>query len=234
MNEPTNTPVFDSTPPAPEPFYKVWIKAVTKPNEQAYSEIATAPDASPNKAYLWLAISYIFSFFVVLLVTLVSTSTRYGGSVGDALGSTLITVVCAAPIGAIVGLLFYALEVAIVQWVARLFKGTGTYSQLIYVFAAFTAPLTIVSGLISLFSLIPFIGLCFSIISIALGIYSLFLMVTATKAVNKFGWGEAAGSVLLPGIVIALLCACLTAGILMLLGPVIGDVFSTINQSLLY
>ncbi len=234
MNEPTNTPVFDSTPPAPEPFYKVWIKALTKPNEQAYSEIATSPDASPNKAYLWLAISYILTFFVVMLVVFVSTSNLYGGSLGNALGSSLIAVICGAPIGAVIGVLVYALEIAIIQWVAKLFKGTGTYSQLIYVFAAFTAPLTLISGVISLFSLIPFIGLCFSIVSIGLGIYSLVLMVTATKAVNNFGWGEAIGSVFLPGIVIGLLCGCLVVGVMMLLGPMIGDVFSTINQSLIY
>ena len=103
---------------------------------------------------------------------------------------------------------------------------------MIYAFAAFTAPITIVSGVLSAFSLIPFIGLCFSIISIGIGLYAIFLMITAVKGVNKFGWGEAAGSVLLPGLVLIFVCGCLTIGILMLLGPVIGDVFSTINQSL--
>jgi hypothetical protein len=234
MNEPTNTPMFDSTPPAPEPFYQVWLKAVTKPNEQTYADLASSPDANPNKAYLWLALSYIFTVFVVMLGSFVSTSTQYGGSIGDALGGSLIALICAAPIGAVIGVLAYAIETAIIQWVAKLFKGTGTYSQLIYVFAAFTAPISIVSGVISLFSLIPFIGLCFSIISIGIGIYTLVLMVMAVKGVNKFGWGEAIGSVLLPGIVVGILCACVTVGILTLLGPVIGDVFSTINQSLGY
>ena len=43
---------------------------------------------------------------------------------------------------------------------------------------------------------------------------------------------EAVGSVLLPGLVIGFVCGCLVIAILMLLGPAIGDVFSTINQSL--
>ncbi len=234
MNEPTNTPMFDSTPPAPEPFYQVWLKAITKPNEQTYADLASSPNANPNKAYLWLALSYIFMIFVVMLVSFVSTSRQYGGGMGDALGGSLIALICAAPIGAIIAVAVYAIEIAIIQWVAKLFKGTGAYSQLIYVFAAFTAPISLVSGVISLFSLIPFIGLCFSIISIGIGIYALVLMVMAVKGVNKFGWGEAIGSVLLPGIVVGLLCACVTAGLLMLLGPMVGDVFSTINQSLLY
>jgi hypothetical protein len=234
MNEPTNTPMFDSTPPAPEPFYQVWLKAVTRPNEQTYADLVSSPGANPNKAYLWLALSYVFSFFVVMLVSSVSTSTQYGGRLSDVLGSSLIALICAAPISAVIGVLFYAIETAIVQWVANLFKGTGTYSQLIYAFAAFTAPISIVSSVISLFSLIPFIGLCFSIISIGVGIYALVLMIMAVKGVNKFGWGEAAGSVLIPGLVVVFLCACVTIGVLMLLGPVIGDVFSTINQSLGY
>lgn len=233
MTESSNTPIFDSTPAAPEPFYKVWLKAVTKPNEQTYAEIANSSGASPTKAYLWLAISYIFTFFVSMLVFSFTSSSQYG-DFGEALGGSVIVLICGAPIGAVIGLLIYALEVAIVQWVAKLFKGTGSYNQLIYAFAAFTAPLTLVSGVLSAFSLIPFIGLCFSIISIGIGLYSIFLMITAVKGVNKFGWGEAAGSVLLPGLVLIFVCGCLTIGILMLLGPVIGDVFSTINQSLGY
>ena len=144
----------------------------------------------------------------------------------------MITLICGAPIGAVIGVLFFALNTAIVQWVAKMFKGTGSYNQLIYAIAAFTAPIMLVSGVISALTLIPFIGLCFTIISLGISIYSLVLLVMAVKGVNQFGWGEAIGSVLLPGIVIGVLCGCLVVGVLTLLGPVIGDVFSTINQSL--
>jgi hypothetical protein len=233
MNESSNTPVYDSTPPAPQPFYQIWIKALTKPSEQTFAEIANSPDASPNKAYIWLAISYIVSFFFIMLLTLVRTSGQYG-DLGSSLGSSAIALICGAPIGAVIGVLFFALMTAIIQWVAKLFKGTGSYSKLIYAVAAFTAPIMLVSGVLSALSLIPFIGLCFSVISIGLSIYSLVLWIMAVKAVNQFGWGEAAGSVLLPGIVIGLLCGCLIGGMLTLLAPVIGDVFSTINTSLGY
>ena len=233
MNESSNIPVFDSTPPAPQPFYQIWIKALTKPSVQTFAEIANSPDASPNKAYIWLAISYIVSFFFIMLLTLVRTTGQYE-DIGSSLGGSAITLICGAPIGAVIGVLFFSLMTAIIQWVAKLFKGTGSYGKLIYAVAAFTAPIMVVSGVLSALSLIPFIGLCFSVISIGLSIYSLVLWIMAVKAVNQFGWGEAAGSVLLPGIVIGLLCGCLVAGSLMLLGPVIGDVFSTINSSLGY
>ena len=233
MNESSNIPVYDSTPPAPESFYQTWIKAITKSNERTFAEIANSPGANSNKAYLWLALSDIVAVFVIMLVALLSTASQYG-DFGSALGRSLISLICGAPISAVIGVLFFALVTAIIQWVAKLFKGTGSYSQLVYAAAAFTAPLMLISGAISALSLIltPYIVLCFSILSIGLGIYALVLWVVAVKGVNRFGWGEAVGSVLLPGIVIGLLCGCLVIGILMLLGPVIGDVFSTINQSL--
>jgi len=233
MNESSNIPVYDSTPPAPESFYQTWIKAITKSNERTFAEIANSPDAGPNKAYLWVFLSSLASFFLVMLTfTLGTSSSQYGVDISSMMGGSVIALLCAAPIGAAVMVLFFALDIAIIQWVAKMFKGTGSYNQLVYAVAAFSAPISLVSGVISSLSTIPSIGLCFSVISFGVGIYAIVLMVMAVKGVNKFGWGEAVGSVLLPGIVIGLLCGCLVIGILMLLGPVIGDVFSTINQSL--
>jgi len=40
----------------------------------------------------------------------------------------------------------------------------------------------------------------------------------AVKGVNRFGWGEAVGSVFIPGLVIGLLCCCLVGGIFAIAG----------------
>jgi hypothetical protein len=127
---------------------------------------------------------------------------------------------------------FFALFVAIIQWIAKLFGGAGTYEKLLYAFAAITVPFTIVSSLFALLSMIPYVGICAGIFSFGLSIYALVLQVMAVKAVNRFGWGQAAGSVFIPGCVVFILCACVVIGGLMLLAPMIGDVFSGINQSL--
>jgi uncharacterized membrane protein len=232
MNELPNTPISGEMPPAPEAFYQVWIKAVTKPNEQTYADLAASPDATPNKAYLWVFLTSIVSVFFVMLAASFGSTSQYGIDMGSALGSSAIALICGAPIGAAIGVLFFAIDIAILQWVAKMFKGVGSYNQLIYAVAAFSAPLSLISGVISALSLIPYIGFCFSLISIAVSIYTIVLMVMAVKGVNKFGWGEAVGSVLLPGLVIGVICACIVIVTLMLLGPVIGNVFSTINQSL--
>jgi len=122
--------------------------------------------------------------------------------------------------------------VAIIQWIAKLFGGTGNYEKLLYAFAAITVPFTIVSSLFVLLGVIPFVGICTGVISFGLSIYALVLQVMAVKAINRFGWGQAAGSVLMPGCVVFILCACVVIGGLMLMGPMIGNVFSGINQSL--
>lgn len=226
MNEHSNAPIFDAPK---EQFYQVWMKGLTKPNEQTYAEIANSPDANPNKAYLWVFLTGLISFlFVTIAVTLGGASSQYG-DIGSMLGGTAITLLCAAPIGAALGVLGFAINAAIVQWVAGLFKGTGNYSQLVYAIASFSAPISLVSGVVASLSVIPYIGMCFSVLSFAISIYTIVLMVMAVKGVNKFGWGEAIGSVLLPGLVIGILCFCIVFGSLMLLGPVIGNVFSSMS-----
>jgi len=119
--------------------------------------------------------------------------------------------------------------VAIIQWIAKLFGGTGTYEKLLYAFAAITLPFTIISSILALFSVIPYVGICTGVISIGLSIYVLVLQVMAVKGVNRFDWGPALGSVLIPGCTIFILCACLVAGGVMLLLPVMRNAMNGIN-----
>jgi hypothetical protein len=230
MNESSNAPISGGMSSAPEPFYQVWIKAITKPNEQTFADIANSPDASPNKAYLWVFLTSLVSYFLIMVMTLIFSSLQSGGD----MTTSLISVICGVPIGALVVTLIFAIDVAIVQWVAKLFKGVGTYGQLVYAMGAISAPVGLVSGVIGGLSRMPYIGLCFSVLTFGLVIYTIVLNVMAVKGVNKFGWGEAVGSMLLPGLVIGVLCACVVIAVLMLLGPIIGNVFSTINNSIGY
>jgi hypothetical protein len=239
MNESTNIPVFDSTPPAPQPFYQVWIKALTKPNEQTFAEIAASPNAKMTTALLWVFIGSLASFFLSSLVqnaAMKSLLNQYGmgGQYGDTMGSTLIQAVCGAPIVAIISTIFFAIGIYIFQWIARMFGGKGTSDQLAYAMAAISAPFSIISSVFGLLGAIPYIGLCFSLIVLLMVIYILVLEVMAIKGVNQISWGAAIGTLFIPTLVVLFVCGCLVIGTLMLLGPVIGDVFSTINSSLGY
>jgi hypothetical protein len=142
---------------------------------------------------------------------------------GPGFGVSLIGGLCASPFVGLLAIVLFALLVAIVQWIAKLFGGTGTYENLLYAFAAIYVPFTIVSSLFALLSAIPFVGICARVISLGLFIYYLVLQVMAAKAVNRFGWGQATGSVLIPGCVVFILCACLVAGGVALLVPIIKN-----------
>ena len=109
--------------------------------------------------------------------------------------------------------------------VAGALGGTGSYSKLAFAFAAYLAPLSVIS---SVLGLIPYVN-C---LAFPLGIYGIVLNVTAVKAVNQLSWGKAiaASVVILAGVVIGV--ACLTIVILALLGPAIGNVFSNIIQEI--
>jgi hypothetical protein len=208
---------------------RVWQNALTKPNEQTFAEIASSPNAKASTGYLWVFVASLIQMFLFALVngTLMGTyASQYG--YGDlftnrSLGSILITALCGAPLLAGLTTLFFAIGVAIVQWLARMFGGRGTNDQLAYSMAAIVAPFTILSGLLLLLGAIPVVGLCLSAILSLAGIYIFVLEAMAVKVVNQISWGAAIGSLLIPGFVIAFLCVCLIGGLVSLLLPVIRE-----------
>ena len=237
MNHQMNAP----TPAAPSgmaSWFSVWMAAVTKPNEQTFVDMANSGNAKATTAYIWVFIGSLVSFFLASLVqgaAMRQMMQQYGASGqfgGGGIGVRLITAVCGAPIAAVISVIVFAIVVGIVQFLAKMFGGTGTFDQLAYALAAISTPFALISGVLSLLSAIPFIGLCFGIVSLIAGLYILVLEVIAVKGVNQFGWGQAAGSLLLPFIV---LCCCLSVGVigvLRILGPRISEVFNQINNSL--
>lgn len=244
---PSNTPVpVTETKPGPAGWFSVWMKVVTKPNEQTFIDITESSEARLATAFLWVFIVATISGIVQAIVQAAYAAmgiapqlpipgleqfSQQSGTGTSAMGS-LLGGLCAAPIAGVVSILFFALGIAITQWIAKLFGGVGNFEKLAYASAAISVPFTLVTALLTLFSAIPYVGICTGVLSFALSLYILYLQILAVKAVNRFGWGPAIGSVLIPGLVILFVCGCLVIGGLTLLGPTIGNVFSGINQSL--
>jgi hypothetical protein len=236
MSKFENLPVMPPSAGAPAPagWIPVWIKAVTQPNEQTFVDITEHPDAQPRTAYIWIFFAGTLSAVINGFVQAVTMSRTMGGQnvfEGSTVG-VVFGVVCGAPIAGVLSVLFFALGVAITQWIAKLLGGTGSYDKLVYAIAAISVPFTLFSVVLLPLSLVPYVGICTGLLGAGLGLYALFLQITAVKAVNRFGWGPAAGSVLLPGFLVLIICACVVILSLTLLGPVIGDVFNDINQGL--
>jgi Flp pilus assembly pilin Flp len=237
MNDEMNAPM-SPVPNGPTPFYQIWINALTKPSEQTFADMASSPNAKSTTAFLWVFLGSLVQFFFASLVQnaymrqLMQQYNVGGGSLGEGVGTRLITAVCGAPIAALISVVFFAIFVGVIQLVAKMFSGRGTFDQMAYTFAAIAAPFAVVSSILTLLAAIPLVGLCFGIVSLVASIYVLVLEVMAVKGVNQFGWGQAVGSFLLPFIV---LCCCLSVGvigILRVLGPRISDTFNQINQGL--
>lgn len=234
MNNQINSPM------SPEPsgfssWLSAWMEAATKPNELTYARLASSPNAKMSTAFLWVFIGALVNFFVVSLVqgaimAQMMQQFDFEGMPVRSLGGGFLSALCGAPVGAVVSVIFFAIFTGVVQWVAKMFGGRGTFEQLAYVFAAITVPFTLVSSVLTLFAAIPYVGACFGFLGLALGIYVLVLELMAVKGVNQFGWGEAAGALFLPGIV---LFCCITAvilGFFTLLAPAISETF---NQGLI-
>jgi MFS family permease len=227
MNEMTNAPVPERTPNS---VLQTWRKALTQPNEQTFVEISSSPEAKATTAYLWVFVASLIQIFLTALVQsqLLGTYADQFG-LGDTFGprsglvSTLVGAICGAPLGAVVVTLFFAISVFIVQWIAKMFGGTGTADRLAYAMAAIIAPYTIISGIASLFSIVPYVGWCVTTIFALAGLYVLALEIMAVKGVNQISWGAAIGSVLIPGLVIGFLCACLIGVSVAALMPIIQE-----------
>jgi len=236
MNEDMNTPM------SPEPagfssWLSTWMDAVTKPNEQTYINIASSPNAKTTTAFLWVFLGSLISVFIASLVqgAIMGQMMQDFGIEGFSRGTgvSLISAICGAPVGALVSVLFFAMFTGVVQWVAKMFGGTGTFEQLAYVFAAISVPFTLISSVLTLLGAIPYVGACFGVLGFAAAIYVIVLELMAVKAVNGVGWGPAAGALFLPGLVIFCCVTVVVIGALSVLAPAISDTFNQINQGLL-
>lgn len=233
MNEPTNAPMLPP-PSGVSQWISVWRDAITRPSDQTFAMIAQSPNAKMTTAFLWVFLGSLVNFLLALpvqgrLMEQMMQNSDFGvEAFPQAPGSGLLTAICGAPIGALISVVLFAIVIGIVQLLARMFGGRGTFDQLAYAIAAIVTPFYLVSGVLTLLSAIPFAGWCFGILGFLAGLYVLVLEVMAVKGVNQFGWGQAIGSLLLPVLAIACCISIGVAGILSMLGPEFRDIFNSI------
>ncbi|HVN16520.1 MAG TPA: YIP1 family protein [Anaerolineales bacterium] len=236
MNMPMSSAPTPSSSGGPKPFFQVWIDALTKPNEQTFADMASSPNAKAMTAYIWVFVGLLVEFFFSFLVNGALVRRAFeqqgmGGSLpGGGIGIALIGAFCGGPIFAVIGAIIFAIFTALIQWVAKMFGGTGTNDQLAYTFGAIATPFYLISTVFVLLGAIPFVGFCFRLMAGLLGLYALVLYIMASKGVNKFGWGQAAGSVLIPGLAIGLVCCCVVGGVSMAVGAGLKGLLQQFQQ----
>ncbi len=230
---PPPPPVQPNPPlePAAPSVFQIWMDALTKPYESTYAAIARSPRASATNAFLWVFLATLLQFFVAFLVGSVARNQLmerfgFGQNFGaPSLGGRIGTLICGAPIAAVIAVLFFALFVGITHLIARAFGGRATFEQLAYAIAAIVVPVNLLQTVLNLFGAIPFIGLCFSLISILLGLYALVLMIVAVMGVHQIGLLGGLVSVLVLPFVACICAACVGIAAAAALGPTIGNIF---------
>lgn len=241
MNNPPNEALMTSSDvPPTQGALPVWTKVFTKPGEQTFLEILEHPQAKARTAYIWVflagTLSGLISGLMQILVTLAGlkqATPEFGQlpfspaafGVGGLMGA-----ICGAPLAGLFSVIGFALGAAIVHATAKFFGGEGSFDKLAYAFGAVAAPFSLISALMVPLNAVPFAAFCTLPALLLLGIYVLFLQVTAVKAVYRFGWGEAAAAFFLPGILVSLLCGFLALVLIKMAGPSFIQIFQQLQQ----
>ena len=236
MSEQMNAPMLPP-PSGVSEWFSVWRDALTKPSDQTFARIAHSPNAKLTTALLWV---FLGSLVNALFATLVPNAMfrqmmqnpDFGGNGFPAMGGGLFAVICGAPIGAVISVVGFVIFVGIVQLIAKLFGGRGTFDQLAYATAAIVAPISLISSVFTLLAAIPFVVYCAWLVSLIAVVYVIALEVMAVKGVNQFSWGAALGSYFLPFLVLFCCATIGVIGILRAAGPGINEIFNSIQQSL--
>lgn len=208
MTTPAAQPV---TPGQSLPWSQVWRYAVTRPSEQSYEVLLSDPGAKPARGLLWVGITSLFTTAIYAVTQIAfrpemeAFMRRLGGEAtsGSRLSAVAFALICGVPIGAVLAVVGTVVYTWIVNLIAGMLGGTGSYNNLLYLNSAITAPMGVAS---SLLSIIPIV----SCLTLPLGIYSIYLQALAVKTVHRVDWTRAVVSVLalvFLAVLIAVVCA---------------------------
>ncbi|MEE8120820.1 MAG: YIP1 family protein [Anaerolineales bacterium] len=178
-------------------WLEAWRMALTRPNEETFRSLADDPNGSHGRAMIWIAITSAISFLITASVQFLFSGLFAGPGLLEALeqeagllltGGLMIAgvYVCGLPMVVLISALGMLIYSGVVLFIANAFGGEGTFAEMTYALAAFTAPLTLLSGAISWIPLV-------NCLTIPLGVYSLLLTLLAVKSVNRISWGKTIG-----------------------------------------
>ncbi|MBZ0308490.1 MAG: YIP1 family protein [Anaerolineae bacterium] len=183
-----------------KPFFQVWWEAVLRP--ASFDSLLNDPQVSITRALLWVAAATGIStalqvslgaLFQAALGTDSSFYTLFNFLFDEVSeGQTfLLGLFCAVPVGMLLAVVVVLIGGGILHGISRLFGGDGTLEDLIYLMAAYTAPISLINGV---FAPLPYIGL----LSFLITLYSFGLQVMAVKTVHHLGWPQAIFAVVVP------------------------------------
>ena len=174
-----------------------YLKIITRPSVQTFS--AEKGKARWSSVWLQLIALGILSALLSVLSHLIASP--HAGNVPGVSPATVqaVTTTLLALVIIVGTPLSFLVAGAVLCWLAKLFKGDGSYLQQVYTMTLFGVPLVLLSFLLQLLpvtsSWLPYLP----------HLYSLVLFVLSLMAVHHLSWGKALAIVLIPlGIVFVL------------------------------
>jgi len=110
----------------------------------------------------------------------------------------------------------------------RFFDGKGDYETQIYLQSLLAVPLTLLTGVVTLLTRIPYVGILFAIALFGITIFAVVLNVRIFKAIHKLSTGKAIVSMILVPIAFMFLMFCILSIFLPLFGGAIDKLFESI------
>jgi hypothetical protein len=143
----------------------IWWSALIWPHESVYERLLGTSKVTIQRALIWIGVSFLIAYLVSLPFVFkpFPTFLSYG----------LVFI----GFGLILLLIFSSWT----HFIALLMRGTGKFTQIVYLYAAIISPIVIINSILS--SFIPGV-----ILAILISIYGIGLSVVAAKAVYKFSW----------------------------------------------
>ena len=210
-------------------IFQTWVKVLTSPSEEVFVAEREKSSATLRTALVWVFLASVIAGILGLLQAQIFSSAMGGmgqiarllpaelqggfeeisqtGATGGTFGS--LALIIAWPIG-------FLIVVGILHVTASILGGRGQYGRYAYLSATFSAPLLIVS---SLLGFVPIAGSC---ISLALPIYQFVLAYFAIKAEYGLSQGRAIVAVVAPGLIVLIVVGCLIV-------VIFGAVFSAMQ-----
>jgi hypothetical protein len=187
---------------------ETWRLALTGPNEETYQQISQDPSASLGRAIGWITLSsgvaYAIAALAQLLIIQLFPFSSFLEGAEEVMGgrllsgmSTMFVLVCGLPFSVLFSIFGALLFAGLIHFIAGALGGSGSFDRLVYVCAAISAPVSILSGVLGL---IPIVN-C---LTLPLALYALVLNILAIKVVYKISWGAAMGAILILLVLFAL------------------------------
>ena len=164
------------------PWHVIWMKVLRNPSVATFEGILDEPNISAWRSSLWVVAALLVSAAIlgpVILVSLLFSQASY--DILFALSISLLVEI-------LIGLLTFWVVVLVIQALALLIGGQGSFRELGFTYAAIYAMYCLIITPILFIATTP-IGI---ILLMSFALYALILMVRATSAVNGFGQIKAA------------------------------------------